>query len=171
MLGSRNRPEFEALVRDHYGAVYRFLVRRVGEDRAGDLAQEVFVSAQKSWNRFRGDSSAKTWLLGIAANHCRHAIRASMNEREKQSEFEIEIAGTSPEGALLDRETVRWAVGQLSDDHREVVLLHELDGLTYEDAAAVLGVPVGTVKSRLHHAFVHLRRLLLQPDQPVEARP
>ena len=70
------------------------------------------------------------------------------------------------EGAsqIVDREALRQALGKLSPEHREVVLLHEVEGLTYEDAAKVLDVPVGTVKSRLHHAFLNLRRMLSGPE-------
>jgi RNA polymerase sigma-70 factor (ECF subfamily) len=64
------------------------------------------------------------------------------------------------ESNIIDRYALRQAMSKLSPEHHEVVVLHELDGLTYEEAAAVLGVPVGTVKSRLHHAFLNLRKSL-----------
>ena len=67
----------------------------------------------------------------------------------------------NPEKTLIDREALRKALRGLSDEHRDVVLLHEVEGLTYEEASTVLGIPVGTVKSRLHHAFLALRRALL----------
>ena len=65
--------------------------------------------------------------------------------------------GANPENALIDREALRKALRGLSDEHREVTLLHEIDGLTYEEAAHVLQIPVGTVKSRLRLALARLR--------------
>jgi RNA polymerase sigma-70 factor (ECF subfamily) len=84
----------------------------------------------------------------------------------------LEIDPTKPsnderEDALVDREVLRQAMAKLSSDHREVVVLHELDGLTYEEVAQILGVPVGTVKSRLHHAFLHLRRVMFPAAEEV----
>lgn len=129
-------------------------------DRAADAAQETFVTAQKALKKFRGESNVTTWLFGIANNECRRLIR---KERlaPVQLEFEAAIEGAyDSESTLVDRHALQDALAKLSADHREVVILHELDGLTYEEASEVLGVPVGTVKSRLHHAFQQLRRLL-----------
>ena len=69
-------------------------------------------------------------------------------------------ANTPGESTLIDRESLRGALKKLTSEHLEVVILHEVEGMTYEEAAGVLGVPVGTVKSRLHHAFVSLRRFM-----------
>lgn len=71
----------------------------------------------------------------------------------------------NPEGGLIDRQALRAAMQTLTAEHREVVLLHEVDGLTYEEAAKVLGIPVGTVKSRLHHAFLRLRATLIGAEE------
>ena len=149
--------DMDRVVRDHYDAVYRFCARRIGLGRASDAAQETFLTAQRAIRRFRGDSSLRTWLLGIALNECRRAIRRGGAD---PLPLEIDLAcPLSPdEGAFADRQALAAALARLSDDHREVVLLHELQGLTYEEVADVLKVPVGTVKSRLHHAFVNLRR-------------
>ena len=75
-----------------------------------------------------------------------------------------ELAGDNPENSIINRHALRNALRSLSEEHREVVLLHEVDGLTYDEAAAVLGVPSGTVKSRLHHAFLALRKSMLSPE-------
>lgn len=149
------------LAREHYDAVYRFCHRRVGPDHAADAAQETFVTAHRALKKFRGESSVSTWLLGIANNECRRIFR-----KEKLAPAQLDLDLPMPsnsadsERAIVDREALSQAMARLSDDHREVVILHELDGLTYEEAAEVLGVPVGTVKSRLHHAFQNLRRTL-----------
>lgn len=157
--------DIERLAVEHYGLVFRFCARRVGVERAADAAQETFITAWKVRGRFRGTSAVTTWLLGIAHNECRRILRKSRIE----SALEDWLPDSSPgEHQLVNREALRVALGQLSADHREVVLLHEVEGLTHDEAAEVLGIPVGTVKSRLHHALSNLRRAL-QPH-PQEAK-
>ena len=156
-IGSREA--MARLVEAHYDAVYRFCARRIGPELAADAAQETFLTAQKAIKRFRGDSSLRTWLFGIAHNHCRHQSRK--NRTESWDWTTMEEGGHNPESSLIDRQALRTALQTLSVEHREVVLLHEVEGLTYEEAAKVLEIPVGTVKSRLHHAFLGLRRALI----------
>ena len=149
--------DMDRVVRDHYDAVYRFCARRIGVARAADAAQDTFLTAQRAIRRFRGDSSLRTWLLGIALNECRRALR-----RGGADPLPLAIDLACPialdETAFANRQALAAALARLSEEHRDVVILHELQGLTYEEVAAVLRVPVGTVKSRLHHAFVNLRR-------------
>jgi RNA polymerase sigma-70 factor, ECF subfamily len=153
------------IVREHYPAVYRFCARRIGPDLAEDAAQETFLTAQKSLKRFDGRSSFSTWLFGIAHNHCRALSRKRKAETPLEDIWLGETMATSgQESQVIDREALRVALAKLSPEHREVVLLHEIEGLSYGEAAEVLGVPAGTVKSRLHHAFLNLRRALGSPD-------
>jgi RNA polymerase sigma-70 factor (ECF subfamily) len=155
------KPEIRDVVRDHYADVFRFCARRVGPEAAADAAQETFVTAQRSLSRFRGESSVRTWLFGIAINECRRLAR----KRKLESpilEPADEPAEQGVERRLVSREALAAALNKLSADHREAVVLHEIEGLTYDEAAVVLGVPAGTVKSRLHHAFVNLRQLLTE---------
>ena len=150
------------IVREHYALVYRFCARRIGPELAQDAAQETFLTAQKSIKRFDGRSSLSTWLLGIAHNHCRTLSRKAQRETLWPDGDEMESTRTeNSEKGIIDRQALRQAIGGLSPEHREVVLLHELEGLTYEEAAIVVGVPVGTVKSRLHYAFMQLRKALM----------
>lgn len=160
-LDNARRGDREAMARivdEHYDAVFRFCARRVGPDVAADAAQETFLTAQRQISKFEGRSSLSTWLFGIAHNHCRNASR---RRKLDSCEWMQDGMTESPEQTLIDREALRGALKGLSNEHREVVLLHEIDGLTYEEAALVLGIPAGTVKSRLHHAFVALRKSLL----------
>ena len=155
------RIDIATLAREHYDAVFRFCARRVGMDHAADAAQETFITAHKALKKFRGESTVTTWLFGIANNECRRIAR-----KERIAPMQLDVDPTTPargesESSLVNRQALYEAMRKLSDEHREVVILHELDGLTYEEAASILGVPVGTVKSRLHHAFLHLRRLLV----------
>jgi RNA polymerase sigma-70 factor (ECF subfamily) len=148
------------IAREHYDSVFRFCARRVGIDRAADAAQETFVTAQRVLPKFRGESAVSTWLFGIAHNECRRICR---KERIMPVTVDLDHADCGVgdgERQLVDRQALTEAMLLLSDSHREVVVMHELDGLTYDEAAAILGIPVGTVKSRLHHAFLQLRKSL-----------
>lgn len=152
--------DVERLALDYYDVVFRFCARRVGHDRAADAAQEAFVTAWRVRQQFRGESSVTTWLLGIAHNECR---RLSRKYRLDVPLVEWLASGDSHECELVDREALRAAMADLSLEHREVVLMHEIDGLTYDEIAVILEIPCGTVKSRLHHAFLNLRKAIVEP--------
>jgi RNA polymerase sigma-70 factor (ECF subfamily) len=139
----------------HYDQVFRFCSVRVGYHHAGDAAQETFITAQRILPKFRGESKPLTWLMGIALNECRR-----INRTRKDGEPMVEFGAPTPEGQIVDREALRVALARLSPEHREVVLLHEVDGFTYDEIAEIAGIPVGTVKSRLYHAFLNLRQTL-----------
>lgn len=160
-----DRAAMVRIVDDHYDGVFAFCARRVGPDMASDVAQETFITAQKRLKTFEGRSSFKTWLLGIANNECRSALRSKRKDEVDWMDFE---PSANPEHQLIDRQALKDAMKTLSKEHREAVLLHEVDGLTYEEAATILGVPEGTVKSRLHHAFLALRKSL---QSPIEVNP
>lgn len=149
------------LARQHYDRVFRFCSTRVGYHHAGDAAQETFLTAQRNLSKFRGESQPLTWLIGIALNECRRVNR-NLQRENLTPEFKD---SESNESQLIDREVLRIALAKLSPEHRDVVVLHEIDGFTYEEIAAIIETPVGTVKSRLYHAFLNLRKLIHQPDQ------
>jgi RNA polymerase sigma-70 factor (ECF subfamily) len=154
-----DREAMAALVREHYAAVYRFCVRRLGPDLGQDAAQETFVTMQKSLKKWEERSSLQTWLLGIAHNHCRK-LSAKRRLEPLPLDHWFEAPKDGPENEVADRDALRYAIGKLSSDHREVVLLHEIEGLRYAEIAGLLGIPEGTVKSRLHHAFRQMRDCL-----------
>jgi RNA polymerase sigma-70 factor (ECF subfamily) len=168
-----DRDAMARIVNTHYDAVFRFCARRLGPDLAADAAQETFLTAQRRMKSFEGCSSLATWLFGIAHNHCRNLSRKRKVEVLADGAWDITDAGSgrigdsggpssgSEERTIVDRVALRDALAKLSPEHREVVMLHEVEGLTYEEAAEVIGVPSGTVKSRLHHAFLNLRSTLL----------
>lgn len=155
----RVKLDIRDLVEHYYADVYRFCARRVGTELANDAAQDTFLSAQSALGKFRGESKPLTWLLGIAHNECRRIFR-----KNKLAPCQISLDTKGPaiefEGIVIKRESLVQAFRQLSSEHREIVILHELEGLTYEEIAKVLNIPVGTVKSRLHHAFNNLRQTL-----------
>lgn len=161
-----DRDALAGLVEEHYDAVHRFCAHRVGPDLAADAAQETFLTACRKLRSYRGDSSLKTWLFGIANNHCRNLARKRKLETldwldATRRESASQTSPSSDSETLIDRELLMAALRSLSAEHREVVLLKEIDGLTYDEVGAVLGIPSGTVKSRLHHAYRQLRIALL----------
>lgn len=151
-----DRQALAEIVRLHYAEVFRFCSRLLNADAAEDAAQETFMKASKLIKSFRGESAIKTWLFGIALNVCR-------NERRKVKPTlplqDWDYAENQCEN-LIEAQALREAMGKLPTEHSEVVILHEMEGLTYDECALALNVPAGTVKSRLHYAFVKLRELL-----------
>ncbi len=153
----------DRLVCEHYARVYRFCARRVGEAAGQDAAQETFVTMVKSIGKYAGRSAFPTWLLGVAHRTCMAVAR-----RRRLEPLALEAwhdGGHDTETAAIDRVALAEALRSLSPEHREVVVLHEVEGMKYGEIAEVLGVPEGTVKSRLHIAFRHLRERL-QGDRP-----
>ena len=153
-----DRGAMDRLVCEHYARVYRFCARRVGEAAGQDAAQETFVTMVKSISKYEGRSSFPTWLLGVANRTCMALAR-----KRRLEPLPLEAwhdSGTDTESAAIDRAALAQALRSLSTEHREVVELHEVEGLRYAEIAEILGVPEGTVKSRLHHAFLNMRKQL-----------
>jgi RNA polymerase sigma-70 factor (ECF subfamily) len=165
---------FDAIVDRHERRVFAVALRicRHPED-ARDVTQEVFLTALRSLRSFRGDARLSTWLHRVAVNAALDAVRRRARRRtvglEEVTERPSDAPGPEEEAAEAARAAaVRRAVERLPPDHRAVVVLHDLEGLDYAECAAALGVPVGTVKSRLHRARLQLARDLghLRPTEP-----
>lgn len=143
----------DRFVREHYSPVLRFLslVTRSHED-AQDLAQQTFVKAKGSLAEFRFESKLRTWLFGIAYHEYTHWSRSSRRE----------VVGLTSEGSTVSEDAIvlRHAIGELSELHREAFVLREVDRLSVREAAQVLGIPEGTVKSRCAEARAILVRKL-----------
>lgn len=149
---------FAALVRRHQDAVYRFLVRMVGSrDEALDLAQEAFVRAWQALPQWQPEAQLRTWLFRIASNAALDALRRRRIVAFEPLDETIAAAADEPDPqrrlelkqrvAALDESLAR-----LSGDHREILLLREVENMSYEEIGAVLGITEGTVKSRLARA-------------------
>jgi RNA polymerase sigma-70 factor (ECF subfamily) len=160
-----NAQAFSELV-DAYGGRVHNLARRYSRTAADaeDLTQDIFVDICHGIGQFRGDSSLGTWIYRIALNHC---LKAQGRTRPEPLDLDAESALQTDEGnphrCLAQRELadkVDDALVSLTPGHRDVVILHELHGLTYAECATVLGIPIGTVKSRLSIAFGRLRTRL-----------
>jgi RNA polymerase sigma-70 factor (ECF subfamily) len=162
-----DREALAKIVREHYASVYKFCARRVGQELGQDAAQETFIVAQRALSRYDGSSTLLTFLLGIAHNQCRNLARKNRMEISFD-EVWPNRSTEDVERQTIDRHELNRALKSLTVEHREAVVMHEIEGLTYDEIGAVLKVPAGTVKSRLHHAFLHLRHRLL-PCEEVSA--
>jgi RNA polymerase sigma-70 factor (ECF subfamily) len=149
----------EDLVDAYYDDVFRVCSKFVGPDGAEDCAQDTFVAASRALRRFRGEASPKTWLFGIAQNVCR-------NYRRKHRDTVPLDGWHAPDASpdLIQASALREALLRLDPEIARLVILKETEGLTYEECAEVFHVPVGTIKSRLHNAFLKLRSLLSDPE-------
>jgi RNA polymerase sigma factor (sigma-70 family) len=159
---------FAVLFDRHARVVQRFVTGRAAQNDIDDLVSETFVAAFRSRKRYdRRYDDARPWLLGIAANVLRHHYRAEARRRRwpRSSRLE-EPASDHAEGVASEIdarsgwEHVVWALSQLDDRYREVLLLNASADLTYEEMARALGVPVGTIRSRMARGRRRLRKLL-----------
>ena len=158
---------FEAAVLPHLHGAYslaRYLMRNRYD--AEDAVQDAYLRALRYFGGFRGGDS-RAWLLAIVRNACHTLLRR--REREgRATEFDEElhseaVEADNPESAVLrnaTHESVRQALDQLPVEFREVIVLRELQGLSYKEISEVAGVPVGTVMSRLARARQRLQRAL-----------
>ncbi len=155
-----------------YGAVYRLLDHA---DDAADVTQDAFLNAYQSLHNFKGDSEFYTWLYRIAFNTAisfKRKKRATTSLDAGGPEHRIDPSDPSeyvrPDVALQRSENETQlldALNRLSSEHREVLVLKDLEGMKYEEMAEILMVPVGTIRSRLHRARMELRTLLQDPDE------
>ncbi|HEX9729212.1 MAG TPA: sigma-70 family RNA polymerase sigma factor [Gemmatimonadales bacterium] len=165
------RRTFEREALPHLDAVYRVALRLSGEAaEAEDLTQETMLKAFRAWHQFQQGTNARAWLLTIL----RHTF-INQYRRGKHQERQIDIAhveqftvfqdvqDADPEGTFFDRivddEVVR-AIDALPEEFRETVVLSDVEGLAYAEIADVIGVPVGTVKSRLYRGRQLLQKAL-----------
>lgn len=163
---------FAQLVALHEKRVYALAVRMTGrQEDASDVAQEAFLAAWRGLPSFRGEAGFATWLYRLTANAAIDHLRRSRRQRSEASLDDGELgldavdpAPTPQEQAESEslREAVRWGMGELSREHRQVLELREYRELSYEEIAGQLGVDLGTVKSRLSRARGALRKILLR---------
>jgi len=168
------RGAFDLLVLRYQHKVIKLVARLLRDQtEAEDVAQEAFVKAYRALGSFRGDSAFYTWLYRIAVNTARNAI-ASRQRRPLDYETELSESEQSalaskmrhtdtPEANALSEEirtTVNEAIEQLPEDLRTAIVLREVEGLSYEDIAAAMDCPVGTVRSRIFRAREAIDRSL-----------
>ncbi|MSP59038.1 MAG: sigma-70 family RNA polymerase sigma factor [Myxococcales bacterium] len=178
-LQQREERAFQEVVRLYQHKVWNLVFRMIGSrEEAEDIAQEVFVTVFKSIDGFRGDSKLSTWLYRIAANHCKNRMkylgrRSYKTTGELDEAAERELQGAQPsaltphldgpekvlEGLQMEK-LVQEAIALLDEDHRVLVVLRDVEDLSYQEITAITGLAEGTVKSRLHRARMALKDYL-----------
>lgn len=167
---------FNLLVEQYQRQVYNLALRMLGNaEAAEDACQDTFLSAYKAMGKFRG-GSFKSWVLRIAANSCHDKLRVARRYRVvsldtlllEPDELPQANNNESPEDYALRRELGRFlneGLTHLPEDQRLVVILSDVQGLSYEEVAQATGCSLGTVKSRLNRGRTRLRDFLLQREE------
>jgi RNA polymerase sigma-70 factor, ECF subfamily len=158
---------FEELYRTHAGRLFSVACRMLGNTAdAEDLLQEIFLTAHRKLESFRGESSLGTWLYRLATNQCLDYLRsraARAGQVTDTLDGDPTLADASSSG-LADRTVTRMdlerALARLPDGCRAAFVLHDIEGLEHREVAEVLGVAEGTSKSQVHKARLRLRSLL-----------
>lgn len=149
-----------ALMQRHGGYLYGVACTLVRDrHEAQDVVQETFAAVLKA--RYRGESSVRTWLVGIVVRQAawhRRRRRPWLRFWGGSDQAPPEPAGPDPQSASDARMDLADLLDRLPPEHREVIVLRELEGMTYQQIATLLGVPRGTVESRLHRARQQLRQ-------------
>jgi RNA polymerase sigma-70 factor (ECF subfamily) len=167
---------FRKIVESFQGRIFRTVAGMTGDrEEARDLTQEAFLKAFEALDAFKGGSSLHTWLYRIAVNLCIDQLRGRRKRpllfdpgdtcaEEGQAHERVPDPGAEdPLENALRREkaaAIQGALERLSPDHRAIIILREVEGLSYEEIAAVLRIGLGTVMSRLHYARAHLKDAL-----------
>jgi RNA polymerase sigma-70 factor, ECF subfamily len=165
---------FDVLVLRYQHKVLKLVMRYIRDAmEAEDVAQEAFIKAYRALPAFRGDSAFYTWLYRIAINAAKNALVASKRrpidynldlQDPEQYELQARLRNQeTPEHLVLTdeiRETVNGAMAELPEDLRTAIVLREIDGLSYEEIAAAMDCPVGTVRSRIFRAREAIDRKL-----------
>lgn len=171
-----NADEYEKLVLEYQKNVYNLALRMTGDpEDAADMAQEAFIKAYNSLSGYRGDSKFSVWLYRIVSNVCLDFLRAKKRRQTvslsvtdddgEDTELDIADESQSPERIFeraMTRDAVRRGLAALTPEYRQILILRELQGMSYEEIAAVLELESGTVKSRIFRARKKLCAFLLR---------
>jgi len=166
-LRTGNAAAFEELVVSHQHRIFAVALRMLGDAaEAQDVAQEVFVRVYRAIGKFRGESKLSTWLYAITARLCLTRLAAGERRLVRHGEEVLArvVDGQADPVAAAERGelevALHRAIAELPDDRRIVVVLRDLEGLSYEEIAQTLHLELGTVRSRLHRARMDLKEKL-----------
>ncbi len=161
---------FRDLYRRYQQPVRATLHQLCGVDGLDDLVQEVFLRAWKGLPRFRQSAQFSTWLYRITWNvaiDCRHQKGKARSHLRSLPPADFTTEQTTPLNQLHYQDVVQRGLQTLTLDHRAVIVLHDLEDLPQREIATILNIPLGTVKSRLHHARAAMRQFLQTEGVPL----
>lgn len=170
---------YDELVRTYSASIFHVAYRMLGDTaEASDIVQEIFLKVFRNIGGFKGEAALKTWIFRIAFSEILNRLRwwkrrhrfATVSLDEQQNDFGtsspmVAASSPTPEQALQSKEeedAIQQALGKLSREHRSIVVLRDIEGFSYNEIADVLGVSVGTVKSRLARARTDLKKSLMR---------
>ncbi|MFI3173996.1 MAG: sigma-70 family RNA polymerase sigma factor [Bacillota bacterium] len=168
---------FEHLIKSQERIVYNIAYRMINnKDDAYDLSQEIFIKIFRNLRHFNGQSSFSTWVYRIAVNACIDEIRKRKNKGIVSIDQELEgddghykkefvSNSATPEEAMIKKEEqleITRAINALSEEHRAVIILREIHGMSYEEIAGIVGMSLGTVKSRISRARSQFKQEILK---------
>ena len=168
-IAARDEAAFRALYRRHTPALWPMALRMVGgsEESAREVIQETWLRAAGQLPRFRWESALRTWLTGIALNCAREAVRAERRGHPAATFHDVESpagvgfpTGGGPVAPRAEPMDLARAVDALPEGYRTVLVLHDVEGHTHEEIAAMLGIETVTSRSQLHRARRRLRETL-----------
>jgi RNA polymerase sigma-70 factor (ECF subfamily) len=166
--------DFEALVLENQKRVYNLALKMTGNtEDAYDISQEAFIKAYKALSSFRGESSFGVWIYRLTSNLCIDFLRREkkrktsslvyINNSDDEQEMEIPDLSSEPEAIYEKtelRQTINEGLKSLPEDHRQVLILREISGLSYAEISETLQLEIGTVKSRIFRARSNLVKYL-----------
>lgn len=165
--GDGDRQALASFVRASQVEVWRLCAHLVDRGSADDLTQEVYLRAVPALARFRGDSSARTWLLTIARRTCADSLRRTIRQRRLQERIRSTVLAEEsfePDPASTYSDGLDGLIDHLVDERRSAFVMTQLLGLSYSETAEICGVPVGTIRSRVSRARADLLRLIGDMD-------
>lgn len=177
-----NESAFEQLILNYEKPIYAICLRMLGNEQdAYDAAQEVCMKIWRQLHTFKGDSKFSTWLYRIATNQCLDHLRKlkakkddiSLYQHNQEDGEEWILEHSVQENSLeqyIEQEEMKAVLQkglmELKDEYREMIVLRDLQGHSYEEMSSILGVSQGTIKSRLSRARLKLRQILTQEKEP-----
>ena len=170
---SGDMESFSVIIRKYQKMVFRYVNSQFNnEDDAMDITQEIFITAMEALKSFRGESKFSTWLYSIMVNYCKNykkksgrLFATSLFATKEAEEYEIQIPDhrVNPERDIVDSDTlaiVKEEIHRLPDDYRKVLVLRDLEGLSYNEVSDILGINLSNVKVRIYRGRELLKNRL-----------
>jgi RNA polymerase sigma-70 factor, ECF subfamily len=167
---------YDELVRTYNASIFHVAYRMLGDNaEASDVVQEIFIKVFRNIGSFKGQAALKTWIFRIALSEILNRLRwwksrhrsttVSLDDHPNGQEHYVPDSGPSPEQVLESKErelAIQKALGKLSSEHRSIIVLRDIEGFSYTEIADILGISIGTVKSRLARGREDLKKSLIR---------